>query len=82
MYCAHASGSGGSTCLHLDMSDAVNVLTYASETPDGKDGYATWHIFVEADTDLLRCYMRKAFGVPQTEDPIHSQAYYLGQKHL
>jgi lysine-specific demethylase 3 len=40
-YCAHTSQTQGSTCLHTDMSDAINLLTYASPTPNGQTGYAT-----------------------------------------
>ena len=42
MYNALASfesqGSKGSTRLHMDMADAINIMTYASPAPDGRQG--------------------------------------------
>lgn len=81
MYNAMASyesqGSKGSTRLHLDMADAVNVMLHASETPDHKPGSAAWDLFKAEDTAKLRKFLRRKFKGQYQHDPIHSQQFYL-----
>ncbi|RDX53605.1 Clavaminate synthase-like protein [Lentinus brumalis] len=81
MYNAMASfesqGSKGSTRLHMDMADAINIMTYASPTPDGRPGCAVWDIFRAEDTSKLRKFLRKKFKGQYQHDPIHSQQFYL-----
>ncbi|KAI0363568.1 Clavaminate synthase-like protein [Pilatotrama ljubarskyi] len=81
MYNAMASfesqGSKGSTRLHMDMADAINIMTYASLTPDGRPGCAAWDIFRAEDTSKLRKFLRKKFKGQYQHDPIHSQQFYL-----
>lgn len=81
MYNAMASfesaGSKGSTRLHMDMADAVNIMTYASPTPDGKPGCAAWDLFRACDADKLRTFLRRKFKGSYQHDPIHSQQIYL-----
>ena len=81
MYNAMASfesqGSKGSTRLHMDMADAVNIMTYASSAPDGRPGCAAWDIFKAEDTQKLRKFLRKKFKGQYQHDPIHSQQFYL-----
>ncbi|KAI0699909.1 hypothetical protein C8T65DRAFT_522992, partial [Cerioporus squamosus] len=70
----------GSTRLHLDLSDAVNVLLWASDSPDGQRGYALWHIFAVEDRPQIRKYLRAAQiakGITVDGDPIHNQETYL-----
>ncbi len=80
MYNALASSfdnlHSGSTRLHLDLSDAVNVMTYATNTRDGKPGSARWHIFRAEDRAKLRDYLKTKHG-DRAGDPIHNQEYYL-----
>ncbi|KAF8121329.1 hypothetical protein EV363DRAFT_1365556 [Boletus edulis] len=81
MYNAMASfesvGSKGSTRLHMDMADAVNIMTHASPTPDGKPGSAVWDLFRACDADKLRVFLRRKFKGSYQHDPIHSQQIYL-----
>lgn len=81
MYNAMASfegrGSKGSTRLHMDMADAVNVMMYASSTPEGGPGGAVWDLFKAEDADTLREFLRKKFGGECQDDPIHSQVFYV-----
>ena len=85
MYNALASvlddAHSGSTRLHLDLSDAVNILTYASSTTDGSPGYALWHIFAPEDSDHIRKYIRSRLSldidIPIVGDFIHNQDTYL-----
>lgn len=81
MYNAMASyesaGSKGSTRLHMDMADAVNIMTYASPTPDGKPGSAAWDLFRACDADKLRAFLRRKLKGSYQHDPIHSQQIYL-----
>lgn len=55
-------GSKGSTRLHMDMADALNVMLYASKCEDGTEGYAVWDLFRAEDSDKLRVFLRRKFG--------------------
>ncbi|KAG8713118.1 hypothetical protein FRC11_013230 [Ceratobasidium sp. 423] len=87
MYNAFTSSEGpggqGSTRLHMDMADAVNIMMYASESPDGSPGVAAWDIFRARDSDKIRSYLRRHFQGRANEfrDPIHSQLFYLDSHH-
>lgn len=71
------SGSKGSTRLHMDMADALNIMTYAALTPDGRPGSAAWDLFRAEDSDKIRQFLRKRFKGSFQHDPIHSQQFYL-----
>lgn len=73
------SGSKGSTRLHMDMADALNIMTYASPCPDGTPGCAAWDLFRAEDSDRLRSFLRKRFGGGPVQDPIHAQQHYLDE---
>lgn len=82
MYNAQASrgesGGSGSTRLHMDMADAINVMIHAENQPDGSLGGAVWNLFHAEDADKLREFMLEE--IPSCSlpgDPIHSQEYYL-----
>lgn len=81
MYNAMASyesaGSKGTTRLHMDMADAVNMMLFSSPTPDGRPGSAAWDLFKAEDTPKLRKFLRKKFKGLYQHDPIHSQQFYL-----
>ncbi|CAL1701506.1 unnamed protein product [Somion occarium] len=81
MYNAMASyesqGSKGTTRLHMDMADAVNIMLYASPTPDGRPGSAAWDLYRSEDSSKLRKFLRKKFKGQYQHDPIHSQQFYL-----
>lgn len=83
MYNAFASslreGSKGSTKLHMDMADAVNIMTYAEKSPDGSPGCAAWDLFRACDSDKLRNFLRTKFPKQSATDPIHAQQYYLDE---
>lgn len=70
-------GFSGSTRLHCDLCDAVNILVYS--TPS--DGCALWHIFKAEDADRIREFIKTVFNCTE-EDPIHCQRFYLGPSHL
>jgi lysine-specific demethylase 3 len=77
MASSEAPGSKGSTRLHMDMADAVNIMTYAADAPDGSPGCAAWDLFRAEDSDKLRKFLRKRFQGVFQHDPIHSQQVYL-----
>ncbi|TFK74360.1 hypothetical protein BDN72DRAFT_812710 [Pluteus cervinus] len=83
MYNAMASnmkpGSKGSTRLHMDMADALNIMTYAAPLADGSPGCAAWDLFSSRDSDKLREFLRKKHKVNAQHDPIHSQQFYLDE---
>ena len=67
----------GSTRLHLDMSDAVNLLVHAGKALDGSAGHALWHIFAPDDTCHIRAYLNQKKSCHSRGDPIHNQEYFL-----
>ena len=83
LYNAYASvldsNHNGSTRLHLDVADAVNVMVYAGKHISGVDGYATWQIFSPDDTPYIRKYLRERHPnlKAMAGDPIHNQSIYL-----
>ena len=81
MYNAMASsdtpGTKGTTRLHMDMADAVNVMLYAAPTPDGKPGGAIWDIYDASDAGKIRDFLKGKFKGKFQNDPIHSQTFYL-----
>ena len=90
MYNALASedtpGTQGTTKLHMDMADAVNIMVHAE--PTGNDqGYAIWDIYRAEDSEKIREYLKR-FPCPfkmkrlpdgsiPDQDPIHIQGFYL-----
>jgi len=81
MYIALATtdeeGSKGSTRLHMDMADGVNIMLHAEARADGSPGVAAWDLFRTEDADRLRRFLKRRFGANGQHDPILSQQYYL-----
>lgn len=83
MYNAFAAredaGGMGSTRLHMDVADAINILLHASPGPDGKPGCAVWDLFRAEDADKIRQFLMEKFDKTQFkyQDPIHAQMFYL-----
>ena len=81
MYNAMASGVGagskGSTRLHMDMADALNIMTYAADCPDGSSGCAAWDLFRAKDSVKIREYLKAKFPGSLPTDHIHGQQVYL-----
>ena len=61
MASSQEAGSKGSTRLHMDMADALNVMLYASNCADGSPGYAVWDLYNVKDSDKIRDFLRKKF---------------------
>ncbi|KAK0485497.1 hypothetical protein EDD18DRAFT_1293050 [Armillaria luteobubalina] len=80
MYNAMASnqrrGSNGSTRLHMDIADAINVMTHSCDGPDGSPGCAAWDLYRREDNDAIRKFLKQKFQF-EGQDPIHSQQFYL-----
>ncbi|KAJ7666546.1 hypothetical protein B0H17DRAFT_1089633 [Mycena rosella] len=80
MYNANANqvafGTKGSTRLHMDMADALNIMTYAAPGLDGEEGSAAWDLFRAQDSDEIRQFLRARYTTVGL-DPIHSQQVYL-----
>lgn len=73
---SEVQGQHGTTRLHMDAADAVNIMVYASSvSPDF--GAAMWNIYRAEDADVIRSFLRKVFGLNENDDPIHSQDYFL-----
>ncbi|KAK9448712.1 uncharacterized protein V1518DRAFT_417990 [Limtongia smithiae] len=76
---SHAAHGGGSTTLHLDVTDAVNIMTYAlpNGTPEALDNVpgaapgmpvvgALWDIFRAEDSGKIRKFLLER----ELEDPV------------
>ncbi|KAJ7811351.1 Jmjd1a protein [Mycena olivaceomarginata] len=65
MYNANANlaevGGHGSTRLHMDIADALNVMMYAARDPAGAEGCAAWEIFRAQDSTKLREFLRSNY---------------------
>lgn len=73
----------GSTRLHLDLADAVNIMTYAGLAANGLPGYATWHIFKADDVEKLREYLSTKHAEGDIlGDLIHNQQTFLSPSML
>ncbi|KDQ06066.1 hypothetical protein BOTBODRAFT_75091, partial [Botryobasidium botryosum FD-172 SS1] len=77
MYNAFESDEGpggqGSTWLHMDMADAVNIMLHSSRHVDGTVGTAAWDIFRAEDAGKIRQFLKVKFPTSKIHDPIHSQ---------
>ncbi|KAA1475960.1 hypothetical protein DENSPDRAFT_760878, partial [Dentipellis sp. KUC8613] len=74
----------GSTRLHEDVTDAVNIMTFASPGTDGSPGGTQWVIFQRQDTPLLRQFLKESPAINYCDvgDPIHSQSIFVTSAHL
>lgn len=74
-------GAPGTTRLHMDIADAVNIMLYAEPTPEGEVGFATWDLFRSEDGEKIRKFLADEFPRrpedTHLKDPIHSQNHYL-----
>lgn len=69
----------GSTRLHCDLTDAVNVCVFAAQESDGSPGGARWDIFSPQDTMRLKKVLRVH---TDPEDPVLAQNTYLTPARL
>jgi len=67
----------GSTKLHLDLTDALNLMVWAANCPDGKPSDAAWDIFPPWASPFLRKYFREHCAFTGPDDPIHAQCFYM-----
>ncbi|KAJ7179562.1 hypothetical protein C8R46DRAFT_1074100 [Mycena filopes] len=83
MYNANANledvDTKGSTRLHMDMADALNLMAYAAPRPDGQEGCAAWDLFRAEDSGTLRRFLHSEYAIAGL-DPIHSQQVYLNDE--
>jgi lysine-specific demethylase 3 len=70
-------GGNGTTRLHMDMADAVNIMLYAAPRQDGSPGCAAWDIFRAEDAGKIREFLHLKFPNEITDDPIHTQCFFL-----
>ena len=77
MYIAYGSVEDdyhhGSTKLHIDMTDAVNIMVWASS----ETGYALWRIFPQAASSIVCNFLQTHAGLSGPLHPIHSQRFYF-----
>ena len=73
-------GSKGTTRLHMDMADAVNMMVYAEPCANGTPGGARWDLFRAEDAPAIRKFLSDRFQLASGLDPIHSQQFYLDKQ--
>ncbi|KAG0166518.1 hypothetical protein DFQ28_007192 [Apophysomyces sp. BC1034] len=84
MFIAYGSGKNdnnhGTTKLHCDMADAVNVMCHAHVADN--NAAATWDIYPAESLPVLREFVAKVAEKEglKVRDPIHSQWLYLDDK--
>ena len=81
MYAAMANRENeeGTTRLHLDVTDAANLMVWAA---DPSRPAARWHIFRQGDADALREAIWASKWCAEADHPIHSQTVYLKAEML
>lgn len=67
----------GSTVLHLDMADALNLMLFAAKCSDGTPGYALWQVFSPRDTTILREFLLQEGNFDGAGNIIHSHQVYV-----
>lgn len=72
----------GSTRLHMDLSDAINILVRTENSSTGDQGGALWHIFSREDTARLSEILKSHPSYPREGNPIHQQTIYLTSLEL
>ena len=86
----------GTTNLHLDITDAINILVYASPKPGSltcisnlhltrtipPETAAIWDIFPPESAPQIRRFLHEHCGAEKIDDPIHRQLFYLSEQHL
>ncbi|KAI9295466.1 hypothetical protein K502DRAFT_277695, partial [Neoconidiobolus thromboides FSU 785] len=70
----------GTTPLHLDAADAINIMNYSSGGPN--EPGALWHIFKREDIEMLKKFILRYKKDYVNCHPIHDQAVYLTEKDL
>ncbi|KAL8291384.1 hypothetical protein RQP46_002362 [Phenoliferia psychrophenolica] len=80
-------GGQGSTKLH----NAVNLMLWAGDAPDGTPGRAAWDLFRASDSELIREFLYEIIAEREQrsdtpaelrktlDDPIHGQNVYLDE---
>ncbi|KAL7275612.1 hypothetical protein RUND412_001423 [Rhizina undulata] len=81
----------GTTNLHFDVTDAINIMMHASGDDYADDSAsiqkgipfcgAIWEIFPPEASDHIRKYL-KAYKGATEDDPIHRQIHYLDEDDL
>ncbi len=71
--------SCGTTKLHLDVTDAINILVWS----EGSDApAATWHIFSADHAPIIRQFLSEELETKDRKDLIHRQSQYLSDAML
>lgn len=62
----------------MDMADAINIMLYSEQDPDGQPGCAAWDIYPAEASEQIRQFLREK-NPKVSLDPIHSQQFYLDE---
>jgi lysine-specific demethylase 3 len=72
----------GSTKLHIDMTDAINIMVWSSDCQEPRDRYALWRIFPRTSSSLVCEFLRNRAVHAFDGHPIHSQSAYFTDSML
>jgi lysine-specific demethylase 3 len=72
----------GSTKLHIDVTDAINIMVWSSDCQEPRDRYALWRIFPWTSSSLVCEFLRNRAGHAFDGHPIHSQSAYFTDSML
>lgn len=61
----------------MDLTDAINIMTWSANDDTGFPGPVIWHIFPVEVSDKIREFLRAEGGFSGPGDPIHSQSVCL-----
>jgi hypothetical protein len=75
--CEAEDDHNGSTKLHMDLTDAVNIMLWAGLCHDGSPGYALWHLYPPGMAIILRQFFGEEGFDKGAGDVIHSQRIYV-----
>ena len=75
--CGAEDDHNGSTKLHMDLTDAVNIMLWAGRCYDGSPGYALWHLYPPRMANILRQFFKEEGLDEGAGDFIHSQRIYV-----
>ena len=67
----------GSTKLHADLTDAMNIMLWAAKDADGKPRCVLWHIFPAMALAFLWKFLIEVCSFKGPGNPVHSQLIYI-----
>ena len=71
-WCQAQDDHNGLTKLHMDLTDAVNIMLWAGHCYDRSPGYALWHLYPPQMANILQLFFKEEGLYKGAGDFIHS----------